>query len=91
MKNLIQNFYFYVFQNNQETPTKSGSSTFNKSSIVLRSTPRKRLLLNDPLELSSPDKYKLVCTLIFYSITLYLFFHIYHIYIQCLYLGFSKL
>jgi len=47
-----------IKQNNQETPTKSGSN-FNKSSIVLRSTPRKRLLLNDPLELSSPDKYKL--------------------------------
>ncbi|XP_025413095.1 uncharacterized protein LOC112685433 [Sipha flava] len=47
-----------IKQNNQETPTKSGGSSFNKSSIVLRSTPRKRLLLNDPLELSSPDKYK---------------------------------
>ncbi|CAH1737575.1 hypothetical protein AGLY_003242 [Aphis glycines] len=48
-----------IKQNNQETPTKSGCSNFIKSSIVLRSTPRKRLLLNDPLELSSPDKYKI--------------------------------
>ncbi|XP_050521064.1 uncharacterized protein LOC126894243 [Daktulosphaira vitifoliae] len=48
-----------IKQNNQETPTKSSSSILNKSSIVLRSTPRKRLLLNDPLELSSPDKYKI--------------------------------
>lgn len=42
----------------ERTPVKQSPS---KSTIVLRSTPRKRLLLNDPIELyASPDKNKKV-------------------------------
>lgn len=38
------------------TPVKQSSSPAVTSSIVLRSTPRKRLLLNDPLESSSGEQ-----------------------------------
>lgn len=43
-----------------QTPVKGNfKESPNKSTIVLRSTPRKRLLLNDPKELSltSPEKH----------------------------------
>lgn len=43
----------------ERTPVKQPSPS--KSTIVLRSTPRKRLLLTDPVEsTSSPDKNKKV-------------------------------
>ncbi|XP_075233373.1 uncharacterized protein LOC142331380 [Lycorma delicatula] len=41
------------------TPVKHQGGSPSKSTIVLRSTPRKRLLLNDPLDLGSPEKRKM--------------------------------